>query len=420
MASIKNGFTNTLIASTLNDLLGNATQQAWLGGNRIGTSTWHWNDGLPFSYTNWANGEPKNNIECMAIQAGNRFWYSNDCNNGRLISVCEVQANGTSTGGTNPPPKTTVAPGSCPNGWKYYAGSNKCFTALTTPGNYTGVNASCVAMGGQLASIHSDAENTFIYNNFNGTNDQELSGDLFAFIGLWSANADGTWIWTDGTQYDYQNWVVNPPSLANYGLILTSSLSAIPGKWYTLTIDDIQFGIVNNAICEMNLGGTPPPPATTTTPTKGTTRSGGSGTCPSGWQYFSGTNRCFTALTTPGNYTGVNASCVAMGGQLASIHSDAENTFIYQNFNGTNDQELSGDLFAFIGLWSANADGTWIWTDGTPYDYQSWVVNPPSLANYGLILTSSLSAIPGKWYTLTIDDIQFGIVNNAICAMPAN
>ncbi len=68
--------------------------------------------------------------------------------------------------------------------------------------------ASCVAQGGHLASIHSEAENDFAGSVI----DPGGVGNITAYIGglapsgLFAAGATGTYAWTDGSAWVYQNW----------------------------------------------------------------------------------------------------------------------------------------------------------------------------------------------------------------------
>ena len=61
----------------------------------------------------------------------------------------------------------------------------------------------CVEWGGHLVSIHSDVEN-YVVNSIRDTND-------FTWIGLSDTDTDGTYVWTDGSAFDYENFASNQP-----------------------------------------------------------------------------------------------------------------------------------------------------------------------------------------------------------------
>ena len=57
-----------------------------------------------------------------------------------------------------------------------------------------------------------------------------------------------------------------------------------------------------------------------------------------------------------------------LGGHLVSIHSQDENDFV----------TASGGAGAYIGATDAAAEGTYVWTDGTPLDYTNWLPGEPN------------------------------------------
>jgi len=64
--------------------------------------------------------------------------------------------------------------------------------------------------------------------------------------------------------------------------------------------------------------------------------------------------------------------CLLRGGDLASIHTDAENTMVFDL--------TGGDYTAWIGL-HEYPEETWNWSDGSAYDYTSWKNGEPN--NHG-------------------------------------
>uniref|UniRef100_A0A914E9L1 C-type lectin domain-containing protein n=1 Tax=Acrobeloides nanus TaxID=290746 RepID=A0A914E9L1_9BILA len=62
----------------------------WLGGNLV-SGKWQWHDGTPFSYTNWAQGQPGGG-SCLAFQPFNGLWYALNCESMKATYICELSS----------------------------------------------------------------------------------------------------------------------------------------------------------------------------------------------------------------------------------------------------------------------------------------------------------------------------------------
>lgn len=81
---------------------------------------------------------------------------------------------------------------------------------------------------------------------------------------------------------------------------------------------------------------------------------------------------------------------LGMGFHLTSIHSFAENTFV-RNFADTAGQ-LRG---VWIGLSDFAIEGTFVWSDGTPFDYANWNAGEPNnLFNDDGVILSDARVFP--------------------------
>ena len=63
------------------------------------------------------------------------------------------------------------------------------------------------------------------------------------------------------------------------------------------------------------------------------------------------------------SWTDAEAACVANGGNLASMHSDADHLVVMRACN-----EVSDTGNCWIGLNDADEEGTFVWTDGSALD----------------------------------------------------
>ena len=107
-------------------------------------------------------------------------------------------------------------------------------------------------------------------------------------------------------------------------------------------------------------------------------------------QVYSG--HCYEAFKISGGYTAMLSKCVALGGQLATIHSATEDAKVFAIATKVCGTAASG---AFFGLKQAVAatNGSEAWLDGSPLTYTSWSSGEPNSASElygGLWLNSGL------------------------------
>ena len=83
---------------------------------------------------------------------------------------------------------------------------NNYYTIVDGP-SWTAAETNAVALGGNLASIESSAENQFIARSFKDENKSYYAGssdkDIY-WIGLTKQN--GNWEWSNGSNYIFSNW----------------------------------------------------------------------------------------------------------------------------------------------------------------------------------------------------------------------
>jgi hypothetical protein len=72
-------------------------------------------------------------------------------------------------------------------------------------------------------------------------------------------------------------------------------------------------------------------------------------------------------------FTKAERVCNKEGGNLVSIHSQEEFDFVNTLIN-TN----KGHAEVLIGLNDLKREGTWTWTDGTPFDFKLWSKHDPN------------------------------------------
>ena len=79
---------------------------------------------------------------------------------------------------------------------------------------------------------------------------------------------------------------------------------------------------------------------------------------------------CYAHVDDNLNWNQAEDCCVAWGGHLASIHSYDDNILL----NSIRNQ----DRFTWIGLSDIANDSVYVWTDGTPFNYNNFALGEPN------------------------------------------
>ena len=181
--------------------------------------------------------------------------------------------------------------------------------------------------GTNLASIHSDDDNNEIYT---------LISTTLSWIGLNDIDNDGTFIWTDNTDVDYTNWRINEPNGGTNENCVLFNWNGFPSDWVDIKCDNTY----ENFICNS--------PDT----------------------YSFSDNYVSVTYSNGISYEDAELYCISQFGRhLASIHSDDDNNEI---------STLVSTTKSWIGFNDIENDGTYVWEDGTDFNYTNWRNNDPN------------------------------------------
>lgn len=104
----------------------------------------------------------------------------------------------------SPPPVPPCPPG---QGFLYHTDSNSCYLFFRYPQlNWAQASAHCQSLNsGHLASIHSDGEHTFVYQNF--------AWQQTIWIGYTDLETEGSFAWSDQSPAgDFAHWANGEPN----------------------------------------------------------------------------------------------------------------------------------------------------------------------------------------------------------------
>jgi hypothetical protein len=148
---------------------------------REGNWVWfHSNENLTDNFwgPNSPNANPGNTDDCgvLVVRPDNFWWEDADCvtsevQHKEVAIICQHDLDIASTT-TNPDTTTTTEGTTCPSGWVEF--DNHCYQFHPNNQNWSRAHSDCIEAGGNLASVHSQAENDFI---------TDLCGSLSIWLG---------------------------------------------------------------------------------------------------------------------------------------------------------------------------------------------------------------------------------------------
>ncbi|XP_073325732.1 galactose-specific lectin nattectin-like [Pagrus major] len=94
--------------------------------------------------------------------------------------------------------------------------------------------------------------------------------------------------------------------------------------------------------------------------------------CPPGWSLCG--SRCFIVQARRLTMADAERNCIRLGGNLASIHSFSDDSFI----RGLIRRACGSDVRTWIGLFDAIQEGMWLWTDGSRVVFTRWHSKEPN------------------------------------------
>jgi len=288
--------------------------------------------------------------------------------------------------------------------------------------NWATANANAIALGGHLVTITSAAENTF------------LSTVGLSWTGMSDAAVEGTWTWVTGEPVTYTNWNAGEPNNSNGNENYMHINYNVAGGWNDISGANsynyiVEFDCVTTTLTSGYSSGSLFPIGTTTVTHTATDYAGNTSscsfnvtvndvtapiiTCPANISVTAAAGQCtatvnysapsvidncgscsaaapISGFTTLGLYNGyayyISTSSIAIssafaaaqaaGGQVATINSAAENTFVR---NAATSAGYTGNYY--IGINDAAVEGTFVGGSGEPIVYTNWNAGEPN--DYG-------------------------------------
>ncbi|MCB2231681.1 hypothetical protein KQH82_13260 [bacterium] len=389
----ENNFIATTVLAGLDSL--GSPGQLYLGGFYEFVA-WTWLTGEAFAYTNWAVGEPNNTgIEvAMAMRFPAGTWNNvmpNDLAGPehREWSIVEFG----SADMTTPDSLVHLVQ------WPVSEGGNDHWYAVF-PQRIPWETAEQVArtfhldtLTGHLATITSQAENDFIFNNvLDGLDSIGTPGQLY----LGGRYYASVWFWLTGEDWAYDNWAAGEPN--NVGIEIASAIRYADGYWNNVMPNDITGSIHREwSVIEFAAEDT-------------VITIGDSLYNLIQWPASEGGNDHWYAVYTQrvpwetANQTAPTFLHEGEPGYLATITSPEENQFVFEYvLDGVDSIGTPGQLY-LGGSWGTYV---WSWLTGEAFHYTHWASGEPN--NIGNETALAMRVSDGFWNNVMPNDLTGSI-----------
>ncbi|CAJ1070748.1 macrophage mannose receptor 1 [Xyrichtys novacula] len=322
-----------------------------------------WDNGLPLTFTHWDREQPDNGDgTCVAMATGavGGFWDDKQCSE-KFSFICEKPRPD-----ITPPPKPPTPPPAegCAAGWTAKPHFRYCYrlfheVSWSQKKSWGAANEDCVSRGGNLVSIHNQAEEEFLALYSKGTS---------KWIGLKHNPIEGGYSWSDGTPLSHTNWGHGEPNNHDGREECVEMVSTTNGtySWW----NDLNCDAHQDWICEIAKGKTPilPPVPPPTVPALDC------GPNP-GWRKKN--NICYYYNDTDiVDFHTAMRRCYAEKASLVTIHSRDEQAYV-NSMVGTGDVATAWIGMRMVGV----ANGQYMWVDFSPMVYTHWAPGEPNNAN---------------------------------------
>uniref|UniRef100_A0A8B9NY81 MRC1 protein n=1 Tax=Apteryx owenii TaxID=8824 RepID=A0A8B9NY81_APTOW len=279
--------------------------ELWIGLNDFRVQMYfEWSDGTPVTYTKWHQGEPNhthNKADCIIMKGEDGFWADSACEK-KLGYICKRKPLAEES------EEAEVTYPGCQKGWTKHG--FYCYSMGQVPATFSEAKQVCEVNKGYLATVKDRYEQAFL------TSVIGFNPAKYFWIALSDVEEQGTFKWADGEAVTFTNWNSGMPGRESGCVAMRTGTSA--GLWNILNCEE-----KNMFLCKQLVQGVTPPPPPTTTPLP---------SCPEGWKSVPQSSSCFKLFQRGREkmqtWFGARDFCRAIGGDLASIHSEDEQSLI--------------------------------------------------------------------------------------------
>ncbi|XP_070700688.1 macrophage mannose receptor 1-like [Pempheris klunzingeri] len=344
LVSIRNVEDQSFIISQLEYA---STDELWIGLNDQKTEgLFDWIDHSTVSFTSWEFGKPAVSTDikdCVLMREKNGNWADRVCDEKHGF-ICMKMSGSIPTG-----EEVQQEPG-CKAMWRRHG--SYCYFIGTQSKTFDGAKDDCKSSNSYLADVSSGVDNAFLVSLVG------LRPEKHFWLGLSNQKNIDVFVWTNTDTVRFTHWNAEMPGHHQGCVAMTTGIFA--GLWDVLPCTNKE-----KYICKHQAEGaalTPAPPIPT--PTK----------CPLDWTKIGSRNYCYKLFmeSTSNKKTWYQARdyCRAIGGDLLSIHSEDELRMLPDRYDTL-----------WIGLSAPDPVTGYVWSDGSPLQFQHWEEGEPNNKN---------------------------------------
>uniref|UniRef100_A0AAX7UAC3 Mannose receptor, C type 1b n=1 Tax=Astatotilapia calliptera TaxID=8154 RepID=A0AAX7UAC3_ASTCA len=322
-----------------------STDQLWIGMNdRKTEGLFDWSDHSTVTFTSWEFGKPAVSSEikdCVLMRGENGNWADLVCEEQHGFICKKMSA-------LRPSGEEVEQNTGCKNGWRRH-GSYCYFIGIQTK-TFDEAKNDCKGSLSYLADVSNGVDNAFLVSLVG------MRPEKHFWLGLSNQKNTEEFVWTNTDSVRFTHWNAEMPGNRQGCVAMKTGIFA--GLW-----DVVPCTNKEKYICKHLAEGavlTPPPP--TLFPPE----------CASGWTRLGFSNRCFKLFDRYSiqkkTWFEAKDYCRAIGGDLLSIHSSVELQSVPR-------------YTAWIGLSAPDPDTGYVWSDGTPLNFQQWKIGEPNNKN---------------------------------------
>ncbi|XP_059200605.1 macrophage mannose receptor 1-like [Centropristis striata] len=323
-----------------------STDELWIGLNdRRKEGLFDWSDTSTVSFTSWENGAPAvstDREDCVLIRGENGNWADRVCDEKHGYICMKISDSG-------PSGDEVERNIGCKPGWSKHG--SYCYFVGTETKTFDQAKEDCKATDSYLADVSNGVDNAYLVSLVG------LRPEKHFWLGLSNQKDIDQFVWTNKNPVRYTHWNAEMPGHQQGCVAMTTGVLA--GLWDVLPCTNTSKYICKHLAEGAAVTRAPP----TVPPPK----------CADGWTRMATKNFCtkvFSESSYSDKKTWYDARdyCRAIGGDLLSIH----NPF---------DQIIGGYSRVWIGLSAPDPVTGYVWSDGSPVNFQHWEDGQPDNKN---------------------------------------